>query len=180
MFSDNVYVPSPLQTKRISLAQPRLHASRSCDDVRHDMKGYVLETNSENKARDKPVKDGVVLPRSHINNKNQETSRKVLRLTKVSVPRKAIQKIPIFNHCSSSIKRTDLSEVAMEPLSSSENSYAPSSTSSAPSVMEIQTSLDDVLGEQLRRYRSLYFVKTVRVRYWIWLFMFQSLFNYLL
>ena len=58
--------------------------------------------------------------------KRNHPERSALVLTKVSVPKNAIRKLPIFDHCMQSIRKGSLPSVLMEPLQGSEHSSSTS------------------------------------------------------
>ena len=123
-------MPSPLKAKRIPLP--------------YDWKSNIVEEKSPRKDGERfhlkritsapktlYIKDGIVLPESPINLKNVRDKkikpRTPLPLTRVSVPKKAIRRYPLFDHCKSSIKKTELPDVKIQPLASSETSSTVSS-----------------------------------------------------
>ena len=62
--------------------------------------------------------------------KRNPPERSTLVLTKVSVPKTAIRRLPVFDHCMQSIRKGSLPSVLMEPLQGSEHS----STTSLPNI----------------------------------------------
>ena len=62
--------------------------------------------------------------------KRNPPERSTLVLTKVSVPKNATRKLPIFDHCMQSIRKGSFPNVLMEPLQGSEHS----STTSLPNI----------------------------------------------
>lgn len=140
--NQDVRIPSPLQTARVKLydasletKSPRIKKSNSMSDHKFDNPVQPVKQLAEEVAvttkRIKTLKKGS--KRLPDTSKPAVPKRTPLPLTRVSVPKKAVRRIPLFDHCSSSIKKTDLPEVTMQPILSSENTSI-ASYEKAPSL----------------------------------------------
>ena len=145
--NQDVRVPSPLQTTRVRLYESSndnkalKHTSKPKQtDTQHilatqDVQMQPADENLDVSAsKTMYIRNGVVLSKSPVLKKfetSKTRKRTPLSLTRVGVPKKAVRKLPLFNHCLSSIKKTQLPDVTMKPITSSENTSTISSDKSS-------------------------------------------------
>jgi len=130
-YNQNVQMPSPLRTNRIAFHDfPTSSTFQQNLEKAKNKPEAVVQINSPTQPSLLYIKDGRLLSRSPSfvrRGKLDKRGRETLTLTRVSVPKKAIRKYPIFEHCHSSINKRNLSDVQIQPISLSEESSKASS-----------------------------------------------------